>query len=402
MPPNLFGNTLLLAEGTLEAEKSAQHVSTDEPQINTQIIQPTDERRTSEKSTTIEKEPESYKVQYVWRNIIVFLYLHFATLYAIYLQLTVAKFTTLLISLTIGFFGGMGITAGAHRLWSHKSYKAKLPMRVMLMLFQTLAFQNHIYEWVRDHRVHHKFTDTDADPHNSRRGFFFSHMGWLMVKKHPDVRTKGATVDMTDLEDDPVVMFQKKHYGLLMPLFCFVIPALIPYFLIGETFSNSWYICSVMRYVMSLHGTWLVNSAAHMWGMKPYDKNISPTNNLFVAIYAYGEGWHNYHHVFPWDYKTSELGTYSTNVTAGFIDFCSKLGLAYDLKTVSEDMIRKRLLRTGDGSHEVSRTKRDEELRNLLMSDHHHYSDQNMVWGWDDNDMNEEDKKFAKIYNKED
>ena len=70
--------------------------------------------------------------------------------------------------------------------------------------------QNHIYEWVRDHRVHHKFTDTDADPHNAARGFFFSHMGWLMIRKHPDVRRRGAGVDLSDLEQDGAVMFQKR------------------------------------------------------------------------------------------------------------------------------------------------------------------------------------------------
>lgn len=107
-------------------------------------------------------------------------------------------------------FGAFGITAGAHRLWSHRSYKAKWPLRLILMISQTLAFQNSIYEWVRDHRVHHKFTDTDADPHNAKRGFFFSHIGWLMMKKHTDVREKGKTVDMTDLESDPIVMFQKR------------------------------------------------------------------------------------------------------------------------------------------------------------------------------------------------
>lgn len=83
-------------------------------------------------------------------------------------------------------------------------------MRLLLMLSQTLAFQNSIYEWVRDHRVHHKFTDTDADPHNSQRGFFFSHMGWLMLKKHPDVKEKGKQIDMSDLDADPIVAFQKK------------------------------------------------------------------------------------------------------------------------------------------------------------------------------------------------
>lgn len=110
----------------------------------------------------------------------------------------------------VGYLGGVGITAGAHRLWAHKCYKAKWPLRLILMFFQTMAFQNHIYEWVRDHRVHHKFTDTDADPHNSKRGFFFSHMGWLMVRKHQDVMERGKSVDMSDLEKDPIVMWQKK------------------------------------------------------------------------------------------------------------------------------------------------------------------------------------------------
>lgn len=104
----------------------------------------------------------------------------------------------------------MGVTAGAHRLWAHRTYKAKLPLRIILMICQTTMLQNDIHEWVRDHRTHHKFTDTDADPHNSRRGFFFSHIGWLMLRKHKDVFQKGKTVDMSDIEADPVVRIQKR------------------------------------------------------------------------------------------------------------------------------------------------------------------------------------------------
>lgn len=107
-------------------------------------------------------------------------------------------------------FGAFGITAGAHRLWAHKSYKAKWQLRLLLTVCNLIAFQNCIFEWVRDHRVHHKYTDTNADPHNSKRGFFFSHMGWLIVRKHPDVKEKGANVSMADLEEDAIVMFQKK------------------------------------------------------------------------------------------------------------------------------------------------------------------------------------------------
>lgn len=106
--------------------------------------------------------------------------------------------------------GGLGITAGVHRLWSHRAYKARLPLRIFLMLCQSLAFQNSIYEWCRDHRVHHKFTDTNGDPHNSGRGFFFAHMGWLMCKKHPDVKERGKAIDMSDIWADPVVRFQKR------------------------------------------------------------------------------------------------------------------------------------------------------------------------------------------------
>lgn len=81
----------------------------------------------------------------------------------------------------------MGITMGAHRYFTHRSYKAKLWVKVALLLFHTMAGQNCIYIWVRDHRQHHKYSDTDADPHNATRGFFFSHCGWLMSKKHPKV-----------------------------------------------------------------------------------------------------------------------------------------------------------------------------------------------------------------------
>lgn len=131
-----------------------------------------------------------------------------------------------------GICGAIGVTGGSHRLWAHSAYKAKLPLRCMLMIMQTIAFQNCIWEWVRDHRyanierilfcdwinplvflnsrVHHKYTDTNADPHNYSRGFFFAHMGWLMVRKHPQVKIKGAGIDLSDIERDRVCVFQKK------------------------------------------------------------------------------------------------------------------------------------------------------------------------------------------------
>ncbi|XP_063635590.1 acyl-CoA Delta(11) desaturase-like [Cydia splendana] len=106
--------------------------------------------------------------------------------------------------------GGFGITAGAHRLWSHRSFKATPPLQVLLMLAQTLACQLSAHSWARDHRLHHKYVDTDADPYCARRGLFFSHIGWLLVDKHPEVLRRGKTLDMADLEENPVLRFQKK------------------------------------------------------------------------------------------------------------------------------------------------------------------------------------------------
>nr|KAG5714743.1 hypothetical protein BaRGS_000231 [Batillaria attramentaria] len=120
--------------------------------------------------------------------------------------------------------GGLGITAGAHRLWAHRSYKARMPLRILLAFFNCIAFQNHIYEWSRDHRMHHKYSETDADPHNASRGFFFSHIGWLLVRKHPDIKEKGKGIDLSDLNADPVIRFQRRYYKSLMVLCCFVMP----------------------------------------------------------------------------------------------------------------------------------------------------------------------------------
>ncbi|XP_034247036.1 stearoyl-CoA desaturase 5-like isoform X2 [Thrips palmi] len=255
-----------------------------------------------------------YEWKIVWTKVFVFIYLHYAITRAAYLFLTGQIYphfyTTWLWVALINALTVFGVTAGSHRLWSHRAYKAKWQLRTLLMLCQTLSFQNHIYDWVRDHRVHHKFTDTDADPHNSKRGFFFAHMGWLLIRKHPEVGIKGATIDFSDLERDPIVMFQKKYYLILVPVVAFAIPTLVPTLLWGESIYFGWYVTTITRYVLALHATWLVNSAAHIYGTRPIDKSLSPTENAFVAYITFGEGWHNYHHVFPWDYKAAELGNY--------------------------------------------------------------------------------------------
>lgn len=159
-------------------------------------------------SGVLEKtEKTDYKIDIKWINVILFIYLHYAAIYGAILPKMTSSW---IIGTVIGLLSAFGTTAGAHRLFTHRTFKANSKMRAMLVIMQTMAAQNDMIEWVRDHRVHHKFTDTNADPHNSKRGFFFCHIGWLMCKKHPDVKKFGSKVDMSDLENDPLLLWQRK------------------------------------------------------------------------------------------------------------------------------------------------------------------------------------------------
>lgn len=303
-----------------------------------------------EENTACEKKEKLvYKTRIVWFNVMLFVYLHLGFIYGLYLGFSSASFKTILFAYFYGSLGGLGITAGSHRLWSHRSYKAKWPLRAFLCMLASIAAQNDIYEWCRDHRVHHKFTETDADPHNIKRGFFFAHMGWLMCKKHPEVINKGKTVFLEDLWADPIVRFHRRFYIPMVLFFSFYLPTMIPVWCWNESMWNSLMIAGLSRYCFSLNLTWLVNSAAHRFGDQPYDKYIEARENAIVSFFGHGEGWHNYHHVFPWDYSTSELG-YTLNLSKVFIDLMATIGLAYDLKSAHPEMIKNRKLKTGDGT----------------------------------------------------
>ncbi|KAJ8961750.1 hypothetical protein NQ318_021351 [Aromia moschata] len=191
-------------------------------------------------------------------------------------------------------------------------------------------------------------------------------------------------MDLSDLENDSVVMFQEKIYHLWSVLWCYVIPALIPWYFWNEDIWLSFIVMGLMRQVFIAHFTLSINSVAHKYGNRPLDKNILPVNNEIMNILAVGEGWHNFHHVFPWDYRSAELWNYKYNFTTGFIELMRKIGWAYDLKAVSTDVVRKRALRTGDGTWKVYDMKNQE----------------GEVWGWGDGDMNKEEVELVCTFNK--
>ncbi|XP_075975772.1 acyl-CoA Delta-9 desaturase-like [Anticarsia gemmatalis] len=293
----------------------------------------------------------SYKHEVVWQNAIGFLILHILALWGFYVLVTGGvSLKSFVWSLLVMLTASEGITIGAHRYYTHKSFKATPLLRAILLTLQTVAGQNSMFIWCRDHRLHHRFSDTDADPHNAKRGFFFSHIGWLMTRKHPYVIELGRRIDLSDLQADWMVMFQKKYYYPLYVLLAILIPVWVPVHFFGETWWNSLLVCYFARYVFQLNGTWLVNSAAHLYGTRPYDQNLQPVESWFVSLLSLGEGWHNYHHAFPWDYKAAELSMHF-NQSATIIRFLERIGLAYDLKVASPELVASRIKRTGDGSH---------------------------------------------------
>jgi len=242
------------------------------------------------------------------------------------------SWSTLLWAFILWPISGFGITAGAHRLWAHRSYKAHWTVRLGLMLANSMANQGSIYHWARDHRVHHKHSETPADPHNAKRGFFYAHVGWLLILKDPATAEAGKLLTFDDLAADPIVMWQKRTDPWFALFMCFVFPGIVT-MMMGDGFWNGYWVAGALRYCWVLHMTWFVNSAAHLWGDRPYDPKSNPAENLYVAIGAMGEGWHNWHHKYPYDYATSEHGVFMQfNPTKFLIDTFVFFGLAWDRK----------------------------------------------------------------------
>ncbi|KAI3389924.1 hypothetical protein SNEBB_006832 [Seison nebaliae] len=290
-----------------------------------------------------------YRQNIYWRNMILFPLLHLAACFGLYsiFQGKVA-WQTIAFMFLYNVIGIVGITAGAHRLWCHRTYKATFPLRVALIIMQTIGFQNHVDNWVADHICHHRYCDTDGDPHNASRGLFYSHIGWLLVQEHPIVTRKKKRVRamMGNVTLDKICSFQKTCYLEMVYIFVILLPITICLKLWAESFYNAITVAVCLRICVTLHSIWTINSLAHFYGMRPFDINIKPTENMFVSLLSHGEGFHNYHHTFPRDYSASEFPTF--NFTTHFINLMAMLGLAYDLHKVSKEVIHKRRRCSGD------------------------------------------------------
>ncbi|KAF8189332.1 delta 9-fatty acid desaturase protein [Pholiota molesta] len=198
------------------------------------------------------------------------------------------------------FVTGLGITAGYHRLWAHRAYNASLPLQYILAMAGAGAIEGSIKWWCRGHRAHHRYTDTDLDPYNAHKGFFYSHIGWMLIKP----RRKPGVADVSDLSKNPVVRWQHKHYIALIFIFGFIVPTIIPWLFWGDARGGYVY-AGVLRLCFVHHSTFCVNSLAHWLGDSPFDDKHTPRDHVLTALATIGEGYHNFHHQFPMDYRNA-------------------------------------------------------------------------------------------------
>ena len=234
---------------------------------------------------------------------------------------------------------GMSITAGYHRLWAHRSYEASKPLQIFYMLFGAMALQNSILVWASSHRVHHRHVDdVDHDPYSAKRGLWFSHMGWMLRNYESG---KQDFRNAKDLEANPIVAFQHKHYVLIATAMNLGLPLLLG--LINGNIWGSLLLGGFLRLVVSHHCTFFINSLAHFWGSRPYTTENTARDNGVLALFTWGEGYHNYHHLFQWDYRNG-IRWYQWDPTKWLIAGAKFVGLARSLKRVPEFQIRQALV----------------------------------------------------------
>jgi stearoyl-CoA desaturase (delta-9 desaturase) len=230
---------------------------------------------------------------------------------------------------------GFSITAGYHRFFAHKTFEAKWPLRLMVLIFGAAAFENSVLMWTSDHRRHHKHTDHDDDPYNIQKGFFHAHMGWILFK----LNAEPPLDNVPDLERDPLVRWQHRHVHVLAVLVGFVLPTVAGFLYNGWVGAlGGLLIGGVARVVATQHTTFFINSACHCMGRQPYSKRCSARDSFFLALFTLGEGYHNYHHEFQQDYRNG-VKPWQWDPTKWLIWVLSKLGITSRLRRVAPEKI---------------------------------------------------------------
>ncbi|XP_049306390.1 acyl-CoA Delta-9 desaturase [Bactrocera dorsalis] len=289
--------------------------------------------------TSADTTKERIKREASWPFVLFYIHLNILGLYGIFIMFTNASFLTILFTFALTFLGILGATAGAHRLWAHQTYTASTSLRVFLMLCQTIAGQGPIYRWVQTHRLHHQKFRQEVDPFYSARGFMAAQVNAQIMSYTREQQQLLSQVDMSDIEQDKVVMFQKKYYWVLYFFLHVLLPINAPLEYWGDSIAAATFVAFSLRYLIVLNVCWLINSAHFIWGL---DKNFKPSdsNSVFFITKSY---WPQYHYLLPNDYQSGEFGDYGSDFVTAMIRVFAALDMATDLRTISSVAVRKGL-----------------------------------------------------------
>jgi stearoyl-CoA desaturase (Delta-9 desaturase) len=228
---------------------------------------------------------------------------------------------------------GLSVTGGYHRLFAHRTYQAAWPVRLLFLVFGSAALENSVLNWTADHRIHHSNVDHERDPYNIQKGFWWAHIGWIFFENEPPSQTV-----VRDLLEDPLVRWQARWYIPLGLGVAFGIPLIVG--LATGRVLGCLLIGGVLRVVVSHHGTFFINSLCHMVGRQPYSREHSARDSAVMAVLAFGEGYHNYHHSFPFDYRNG-IRRWHFDPAKWAIYGLSLVGLARNLRRASDAVILK-------------------------------------------------------------
>ena len=242
----------------------------------------------------------------------------------------------LIVFVGLYFACGLSITVGYHRLFSHRSHNAKWPLVLFYSIFGAGSFQNSIIEWCSDHRRHHKMTDSEDDPYSASRGFWYSHIGWILLEEE---NFTNDFSNVKDLQESKIIMWQHRNIFLIGALSGLILPAIIGLAVGGISGAVGCFVwAGLARVVFVHHGTFLINSAAHIWGTQPYSEENSSRDSFWLAFLTFGEGYHNFHHTFQADYRNGHKW-YHMDPSKWWIQSFKYLGLNTDLKSTPKHSI---------------------------------------------------------------
>jgi len=230
---------------------------------------------------------------------------------------------------------GLSITLGYHRLFAHVAFQARWPVRFATLVFGAAAFENCALAWVSDHRRHHKHVDHDEDPYDISKGFWHAHIGWILFKLDP----KPPWDNVADLTKDRLVMLQRRFYIPVAVGIGFALPALLGYWHNGWLGAlGGFLLAGVARVTAVQHMTFFINSLCHTIGSQPYSNKCSARDSWIMALFTFGEGYHNYHHEFQHDYRNG-VKWWHWDPTKWTIWTLEKVDLVRGLRRVPEEKV---------------------------------------------------------------